>query len=422
MRDLPKRLAELPELIDDRAIATTDEDELRHAGFAEELAELVRSVAAPANVALFGSWGAGKSGLGKLLCHQLDGKDGTRCVIYDAFKYSDFPLRRDFISQVASGLEIDKPEFHDQLYSAGSEYLDKVFQYQLPVPPLMGRRLSGFALRLLESRGGIWNEVDHDRVVSALIPAHVRSPRRVKTLLNAYVITYRMARRRWEERVLYTPANERAEEIAKLVCLRHEFPLFAAELVTDAQMPQYVLQIAEILTGEIAEDWKAERPNQVREDVWERAGAYAMGTVDVDIMLADELDEEDREALRAARHRHGSQLLAYLHGTARIAGPARDLIHLETGGEAFGLSPAFADDLEDEAVAGASASVVDRIIALEDRSQRGSALRLLARRASEAETSGERRNALVAMAAAAVTIVDAPDANGEQGHGGNGQG
>jgi hypothetical protein len=48
------------ELIDDRATASTDEDRLRHGGFSEELAELVRNVPAPALWIL----GAGKSGLG----------------------------------------------------------------------------------------------------------------------------------------------------------------------------------------------------------------------------------------------------------------------------------------------------------------------------------------------------------------------
>jgi hypothetical protein len=523
------------------------------------------------------------------LCAELDGKDGARCVTYDAFKYADFPLRRDFIWQVASALKVTDDKFHERLYtetrsskiklplgklgwllllftlaalagmalylslsilvaavlpgsfhsnfspvlqsgpillvtpaallaafvalankwipiehtrstpsseeeferafddliakvkakklvvfideldrcapcdvvstlesvrtflgiegcvcvvaadqavleralsealeqatpihranpyySAGSEYLDKVFQYQLSVPVLMPRRLSGFALRLLEGRTGIWSEVDHDRIVSALIPVHVRSPRRVKTLLNAFAITYRMARRRYEEGVLRTPPHERVGEIAKLVCLRHEFPLFASELVADARMPRYVLEIAELLRVDDGEGWELERPEQVREEVWERAAAYAAGEIDVDVMLPNDLSEGDRQALQQARHRHGSQLLAYLQSTARIVGPARDLVHLETGGEVFGLSPAFADDLEDQAVAGASEDVVARILALKDATQRENSLRLLARRAAEAETLGERRNVLSAMSAAALGVADAPAAVEQQ--------
>jgi hypothetical protein len=581
----PKTSTGLPELIDDRAITAIEQDRLRHAGFAEELAQLVRNVKAPANIALFGSWGSGKSGLGKLLCAQLDDKDGTRCVTYDAFKYADFPLRRDFIWQVASALKVEDDKFREHLYtetrsskiklplgklgsllllfalaalagmtlylalsilvaavlpgnfhsnfkpvlqsgpvllvtpaallaafvalankwipiehtrsrpsseeeferafedliakvktkklvvfideldrcaprdvvstlesvrtfldikgcvcvvaadqavleralsealdqatpihranpyySAGSEYLDKVFQYQLSVPVLMPRRLSGFALRLLERRSGIWEEVDHDRVVSVLVPVHVRSPRRVKTLLNAFAITYRMARRRYEEGVLRTPPQERVGEIAKLVCLRHEFPLFASELVTDARMPRYVLDIAELLRVDDGRGWELEKPEQVRTEVWERAAAYAAEEIDVDVMLPNGLTESDRQALQHARHRHGSQLLAYLQSTARIIGPTRDLVHLETGGEVFGLSPAFADDLEDQAAGGVTDDVAARILALKDTAQRENSLRLLARRAAEAETPSERRNVLSAMSAAAVSVADAPKA------------
>ncbi len=578
----------LPELIDDRAITRHDQDRLRHSGFARELAELVRTVTAPANIALFGSWGAGKSGLGKLLCGELDRKDGIRCVVYDAFKYADFPLRRDFISQVAHGLEIDDDAFHDGLYrettttnlsfnvgkltrlivifliaaivglcvfvafafvvsevlpgsahgdfktilnsgtvllvtpaalltafvamanrsipvdhnrsepaseeefektfrklivkakakklvifideldrcsseevvstlasvrtfldvdgcvcivaadqavleralskslvqatpinranpyySSGSEYLDKVFQYQLPVPALMPRRLSGFALRLIKGHGGVWTEVDHDKVISALIPVHIRSPRRVKTLLNAFVIAYRLAALRHEEGALHTPPRQRAAEIAKLVCLRHEFPLFAEELIVDARMPDYVLQVAqELREGASDKEAAAQRPPQVRIDVWERAVEYATETSDVDVMLPDVSDDEEAEGpIADARRRHGSLLIAYLQGNERVPGPARDLVHLESGGAAYGLSPAFADQLEEEAVAGISGDVVEQIVALDDTTQRQSALRMLAHRALEAETSGERLNVMAALTAAAVTIADAPAEN-----------
>jgi hypothetical protein len=588
LRRKPKIPVEAPELIDDRAISTAEEDELRHAGVAEELAYLVQTISAPANVALFGSWGAGKSGLARLLRSTLNETAKTKCVIYDAFKYADFPLRRDFISQVATALKIDDPEFHDELYSdttstnikvplgklgrllglfvfaalsgmtlylglavlvaallpgafdtnfkpvlqsgavllvtpaallaafvalankwipiehkrskpsseeefekafrrlinrsgadklvvvideldrcaprdvvatlesirtfldipgsitvvaadqavieqalsesleqatpihrsnpyysSGSEYIDKVFQYQVAVPPLMPRRLSGYALRLVQDRGGIWREIDHDRIVSALIPVHVRSPRRVKTLLNAFVTTYRMAQRRHDEGVLHAAPRERADEIAKLVCLRHEFPIFADELNADPQMPRYVLDIARMVRDE--QDWQDERPAQVSEETWSRAAGYARGTLDVDILLPDaDADTPEATALRQTRSRHSHQLLAYLQGTDRIAGPARDLIHLETGGEAFGLSPAFADDLENEAVSGA-ASAVDRIVSLESREQQRNALRLLARRAREAEISGERRNALTAMTLAAVAIADSADDSADPG-------
>jgi hypothetical protein len=77
-------------------------------------------------------------------------------------------------------------------YSSGSGYLDKIFSYQIALPPLLPRRLSAFALDLLKDRHGLWDAVDREDVVSILIPTHVSSPRRVKALLNAYALTYRL--------------------------------------------------------------------------------------------------------------------------------------------------------------------------------------------------------------------------------------
>jgi KAP family P-loop domain len=72
-------------------------------------------------------------------------------------------------------------------YSAGSSYLDKIFQYQYQLPPLKPRRLTDFALELVRDRGGVWQRVENlPEAVSVLIPTHVTSPRRVKVLLNSF--------------------------------------------------------------------------------------------------------------------------------------------------------------------------------------------------------------------------------------------
>jgi KAP family P-loop domain len=59
-------------------------------------------------------------------------------------------------------------------YSAGSAYLDKIFQYQLALPPILPRRLSAFALELIENREGVWSEVGNRvDLVGVLVPTHV---------------------------------------------------------------------------------------------------------------------------------------------------------------------------------------------------------------------------------------------------------
>jgi hypothetical protein len=86
-------------------------------------------------------------------------------------------------------------------YSSAGSFFDKVFQHQVPLPPLRNRRLSRYARDLVEKRGGVWADLraaeDHgqafDAVLFALIPSHVTSPRRVKVLLNAFAVNARTA-------------------------------------------------------------------------------------------------------------------------------------------------------------------------------------------------------------------------------------
>lgn len=113
----------------------------------------------------------------------------------------------------------------DPYYTTAGAFLDKIFGHQIEVPPLRGRRLTRFARDLVRDRAGVWGEIVQangqarlDSVIYALIPAHVRSPRRVKILLNNFATNARVA----EGRRIAWPA--RAEEIAKLTALQTEFP------------------------------------------------------------------------------------------------------------------------------------------------------------------------------------------------------
>ncbi len=242
-------------------------------------------------------------------------------------------------------------------YSAGSEYLDKTFHYQLSIPPLLPRRLSGFAAELVRGRPGPWAEVDSvERVVSVLIPNHVRSPRRTKTLLNAFALQFELAERRCEAGHLAGAAAARAEEIAVLVCLRVEFPLFAREL---RQHPKLIEAARSVL-----ENGGHERPAGVSDSTWEIAQDFCHGSRASDVYLVADgsersanADVEDDESPEVATHESDAplrvaqahQLQAYLRKTAFVSAPGRDLIHLESTGARFGLDPLDAEELEDSA-------------------------------------------------------------------------
>ncbi len=135
--------------------------------------------------------------------------------------------------------ETPADDVHPYFSSAGA-YVDKIFQYQLALPPLRWTDAGEFAENLVKNRDGLWKDLrDWDElqgVLTALIPTHVTSPRRVKVLLNAYVIEHRLAQLRVGSNQM-SAIKGRAAALAQLVCLRTEFPLFADELEYHPELP-----------------------------------------------------------------------------------------------------------------------------------------------------------------------------------------
>jgi Cdc6-like AAA superfamily ATPase len=548
------------ELVDDRALKSLEDDRFGHSHFVKELADLARQVSTPANVALYAPWGSGKTGLAQVLAAEFEDDSKVRFVHFNALKYAEAPLRRQFLSQLSRELDVKHErftkglyrkettntfslppgkavtfgllflaalavlmsvivagalvyglcaehrfsnDFHGALawlapkafvpatllavvaalagkqlgiertveapsgaeefedafrdlvheavgqreldkfgrksiddkrkrlvvfideldrcapdevastletirtflevpgclfivaadqqaieealslkvkqatprnvvspyYSAGSAYLDKVFQYQLALPPLKPQRLTAFALELVDHRDGLWSRIrsqaDLEEVISVLVPTHVQSPRRVKALLNNFALLYRLAEQRADDGKLSGDIAERAAELAKLACLRLEFPLFAADLMLDARMPEFVVALAD-------DDSSAPLPTSVRPEVLDRAQKWADRKLAVDELLvsdradasrpadADEEDDEEtaaRPGTRAVREEHTAQLLRYLTKTRRIPGPGRDLIHLESAAAQLDIAIDVADDLEAAAVDGNRAEV-----------------------------------------------------------------
>lgn len=563
------------ELVDDRSLEALDSDSFGHADFVRELAGVVMRTETPANIALFGAWGSGKSGIANLLEKELPTKASrARFVVFDASKYAEAPLRRHFISQVASRLgntdarfsqglytgvedrdvkfragewaklagaflaavgltlavllgiavivsalsagsfrsnwsgivkdyllatlpvaaviatfvklaadglhlkttrsapsgdeeferlfrslvEEAKTErlivFIDELdrcspaqvastletmktflfvhgcvfivaadqqvieqalrqevrqhtpedvtnpyYSAGSSYLDKVFQYQLTLPPLRSPTLSRFALSLVKDRPGVWQRVPSlDEVITVLIPTHVVSPRRVKVLLNRFAIAYRLAERRASEGKLDPDFSHRATELAKLVCLQAEFPLFSDDLTRDARLPEFVRALAD-----------AERSEEsVPEELRELASSYAYKKRAVAELLVapDERTTgepqtsagrpDDDRAGGVARH-HAEQLLNYLRKTRHVEGPAPDLIYLESAGAGHGIDAVRADRLHRAALDNNEDEVLRIVTDAANEGEGNGALLVLADVVRERSPGLEGRNVVSAL-------------------------
>lgn len=309
------------------------------------------------------------------------------------------------------------PDPANPYYSAGSSYLDKIFQHQLTLPPLPARRLTGFARELVKDRGGVWGEVENlDQVLSTLIPSHVRSPRRVKVLLNNFALTYRLASEKVRRGALPEGLQDRASEVAKLVCLRTEFPLFAADLSLDARLTSLVLDaLSNNEPEEHIPDWLVKR-----------AKSYANRSLPVDEYLSsppgslgDDMVEAGNEAgssegedgtstspaPSATERAHSEHLLSYLQKTQHVPGPRRDLIYLE--GSSYGLDLDFeiGSSLEEAAVDRRIRDATRTVQALEEV-QQAEALKLLARLTREAAVGEEARNVVSTLLELLGTVQD----------------
>jgi KAP family P-loop domain len=116
------------DLIDDRALTREEDDEFRLRDVVDEVARLCATVPVPATVALYGSWGSGKSSLASLLRGRFVRNKKIAFARFDAFKYAEKPLRRHFISQLAAAFKVRDSAFSEGLYTTSRDF-------RLRIPP-----------------------------------------------------------------------------------------------------------------------------------------------------------------------------------------------------------------------------------------------------------------------------------------------
>jgi predicted KAP-like P-loop ATPase len=104
------------ELIDDRALESRAEDAFRLSDIADELVGICRHAPTPATIALYASWGSGKSSLGRILEAEFKSDREIAYTRFDALKYAETPLRRHFLSQVATGFGVEDSKYNRDLY------------------------------------------------------------------------------------------------------------------------------------------------------------------------------------------------------------------------------------------------------------------------------------------------------------------
>lgn len=170
-----------------------------------------------------------------------------RCVFVVAFD------RESVVETVQSELARKIPARPGRpYYSTAGEYLDKIFTYQVALPPQPRKAFRKYAADLVSKKTekGVWAQLRSEdpgrlnEVLSILSPPHLTSPRRTKVILNDFAINVRIAES-------YDVAwVERAQEIAVLTVLQTEFPLFYADLEHYPNLLTHVSQRALNAPGE----------------------------------------------------------------------------------------------------------------------------------------------------------------------------
>jgi hypothetical protein len=233
-------------------------------------------------------------------------------------------------------------------------------------------------------------------VVYSRVPAHIRSPRRVKVLMNNFATSIRAAQARLID------ISDRAVEIAVLTVLQTEFPSVARDFL---RQPLLLAALAD------RQDFSSEELRELASSYTPGFGANnSSGSASPATFLSQGPGHSTAES--NARERLKQQLHGYL-GKIRAAGitlPSPDLIYLQPAGHAVGLSdPGLArlldlgaDTAPDELVAEMKAA---------PPADKAAAVKYLATKASE--TWGPARANLVESAcriAYMLPVTDARDA------------
>ena len=95
------------ELIPDHALPADGEDLFDHDDYVDRLVDVIQHASiqhTSANVALFGSWGSGKSGVANRLRARLKEQKHLHYSDFDAFKFARTPLLRNFLTRLANEL------------------------------------------------------------------------------------------------------------------------------------------------------------------------------------------------------------------------------------------------------------------------------------------------------------------------------
>lgn len=271
--------------------------------------------------------------------------------------------------QIAAGpIDTSNPQ-----YGSVGEYLNKVFQYQISMPPLKPQRLTAFAHDLIKNKGGVWsdNVINSHDIVSILIPPYINNPRRVKSLLNSFVISYRIVEKKSKNGNIQPINQDSIRSLAKIVFLRKEYPKFFEHLCLEHRLGEILAKAHK------SSEEEYQIPLDLKEGVRELVRKYLKYEIEHHEYLSNQAYSKSASIEHGElREISGKQLLRYLSMTNDIH-VDRELIYLENIGHTNGLEPEFATELEALAISNLTNKLAEYLGKLSETDKRSALLLLL---------------------------------------------
>ncbi|MFA4930180.1 MAG: P-loop NTPase fold protein, partial [Patulibacter sp.] len=281
----------------------------------------------------------------------------------------------------------------DPYYTSAGAFLDKIFNHQISLPPMRARRLNTWARSAaLRRRDGLWEELasrgssastpDLDDVLFHLIPSHVKSPRRVKVLMNAFATNVRIAQAR-------VPSCWPAERsvLARLTALQVEFPNFAADLRTEPRLPRLAVsgQSDELndASAKLVSKWALAGDGEPSDLINGSGGRTVPDGTTTDSGFT-QLQRQQR-----------IQLARYLERTSGLSDTPRSLLFLDSTGAEVGIEDLALGELVEAEATDSPKAVAEAIVGKSTQEKQGVA-RLLATMVHEVLTP-ERGNVMTAL-------------------------
>lgn len=117
--------------LSDEAVDSTDRDSFgTHSTYAKLLLEIARTAATPFSIALYSSWGTGKTSVAKMLQSLAAKEKGIAVVYLDVWKYSSDPLKRWILLETSRQLEkqeiLNAYKYQDRTLQSHLEFEEQV--------------------------------------------------------------------------------------------------------------------------------------------------------------------------------------------------------------------------------------------------------------------------------------------------------